>query len=388
MEGKTASPLSFSWKGAAARVNWDELIKKWKKENQPLGFLSPPGPDETKQLRAALKPWKGKIERYCLIGIGGSALPAKSLLSFINPKPIKPRCWVLDTIDPATIREHPALQTDAMAKTLFHIVSKSGATMEVELLRRRVLQEIESRQIQNWKERFLVTTTPAPGNLLQQWAARNRIPILPLDENIGGRFSSFSAVTYAAAEFSGISLDDLREGARWALAAKEAASRYAELLLQEIKRKRTVLGFFLYGDCLTELGQLLLQLFAESLGKEGRGLTPTTFIGTRDQHSLLQLYLGGPADKMATIIWLDQKKDQPLGRALWASAQGVAQSLKTRRVPVFQIQIHQNDAKTYGCLVQFFHLATIALGHLMGVNPFDQPMVDLQKKYTQELLGR
>ncbi|MBI4668998.1 MAG: hypothetical protein HY747_07405 [Elusimicrobia bacterium] len=390
--------FDFSWKGKPGRLDFDELIKEWRQKNYPLGFLKPPDSALVEQICSTLEGKKRLFDDYVLLGIGGSSLPVKSLVNFFagphwnhlpqSQRQGRPRIWILDTIDPATIAGHPALTKAIMPRALIHVISKSGTTMEVELLRRHVLAKIEASQV-------IVTTTPDHGNKLNQWAARNRLPIFPLAADIGGRFSTFSPVAYTAAALLNLNLAAISQGAELAVQEAQTALKYAELLFREIKAGKTILGFFIYSDRLTGLGELLLQLFAESLGKNGRGFTPALFMGTRDQHSLLQLYLGGPKDKAVTLIHpqepagAGQSKDLPdLARNFWASSQGVAKSLKACKVPLFSITACEQNETAYGYLVQFFHLATIALGKLFNINPFDQPMVELQKKYTREYLEK
>ncbi|MBI2069162.1 MAG: hypothetical protein HYT79_01050 [Elusimicrobia bacterium] len=392
------SSLAFSWTKGSRRETLAEMVGEWKKSSQPLGFLKPPDADDIKTIKSELnKKRKLGFNNYCILGIGGSALPVKSLIHFFSGRAKRPEIWVLDTIDPATLTKHPAL-TERLDQTLFHIVSKSGSTLEVELLKQLTVKAVQGIDNKNWKERFLVTTTPGAGNPLERWAARNRISVLPLQEDIGGRFSSFSPVTYVAAGLMGLDLPSISRGAAAAIEHCDWALSYADLLGREVKAGKKILGFFFYDDRLQEFGELLLQLAAESLGKKGRGPAPLKFIGTRDQHSLLQLYLDGPKDKAATILSSDESVGQEspaaidpdslaaIERAFRASCEGTARSLAQRGIKVLRINIKRHDEAAYGELVQFFHLATVAMGRLFGINPFDQPMVELQKQYTRQLL--
>ena len=386
--------LTYSWKPASSIIS-PSFLQTWKRRNKPLGFLNPPEDGAIAEWEGILRRWQGRINDYCLLGIGGSALPARALVTFFTGPMAnvaghgpagRPRLWILDSVDPATMRRHPALEPSRLRRVLFHVVSKSGKTLEVAAIKNHILALLRKNGLKNWSENFLVTTSPEPGNPLEAWAHKYKIPILPLANDIGGRFCSFSPVTYTAGSLLGLDLSAISHGAKEGGRDWTYALDYAQFLARHIRQGKSLLGLFIYGAALSDFGDLLLQLFAESLGKDNKGITPLKFMGTKDQHSLLQLYLGGPKDKIVTILGLRQNQAGPLARVLWASQEGVAKSLQTQGVPCRRLIINEHNERSWGYLVQFFHLATIALGHLLKVNPFDQPMVELQKKFTSQLL--
>lgn len=353
------------------------------------GFIRPPSAAESLEIEAFIAPLKKRIKHYCVIGIGGSALPVKALHSFFCNRAAKntPKFWILDTTDPESLKAAFHILLRNPSQTFFHFISKSGKTLEVDLIRTRLISELERRMGGQWKEQVAVTVSPGASNPLERWAARNRIRRFRLEPSIGGRFSSFSPVTYLGAAFMGLNLESISRAAGEAARQLEGPCAYGQWLASALRQKRNVAGYFLYGEELSDLGDLILQLFAESLGKSDKGFTPAKFTGPRDQHSLLQLYLDCPKDKSVTLITSRKERDSELGKAFWAAGEGVLASLKRCNVPVWQMEVAERNEQSYAAFVQFFHLAVVALSVLMKVNPFDQPMVEMQKKYTLEFLN-
>jgi glucose-6-phosphate isomerase len=162
-----------------------------------------------------------------------------------------------------------------------------------------------------------------------------------------------------------------------------------------------------YADRLERLTKWWVQLWAESLGKEGRGSQPVAAIGPVDQHSQLQLYLAGPNDKVFTVITtaiagtgpvmdaeLAARAGEPgfagrrIGDLVAAQGRATADTLARNRRPVRRIEVESLDARTIGELTMHFMLETILTGYALGVDPFDQPAVEegkiLAKQYLAE----
>jgi glucose-6-phosphate isomerase len=171
------------------------------------------------------------------------------------------------------------------------------------------------------------------------------------------------------------------------------------------ERQVTQTVLMLYSDRLRWFGRWFRQLWAESLGKEGGGTTPVDALGTVDQHSQLQLYLGGPADKLYTLICpgnggvgaavppdiaadptLAYLRGRRMGDLLDAEAEATADTLVHNGRPVRQIRVPRLDAHALGALFQHFMLETAIAAHLMGVNPYDQPAVEDGKRRARAYL--
>jgi glucose-6-phosphate isomerase len=161
-----------------------------------------------------------------------------------------------------------------------------------------------------------------------------------------------------------------------------------------------------YSDSLLNFSMWFRQLWGESLGKDGKGSTPISGLGTIDQHSQLQLYLDGPKDKFVTIISLKNKKKsrelncrvsknfiyknlhkKTMNDLLTAETIATFETLKKKNIPIRMIELESNKEETIGSLLMHFFLETIFTCYLLEVNPFDQPAVEEGKKLAIKYLN-
>ena len=161
-----------------------------------------------------------------------------------------------------------------------------------------------------------------------------------------------------------------------------------------------------YIDRLINFGLWFRQLWAESLGKDGKGTTPVNALGVVDQHSQLQLYLAGPRDKMFTLMMLNCGGVGPvvdpnlaadkelaylagktIGDLMDAEQRATAQSLVSNNRPTRKFLLNTLDEEVMGALMMHFMLETIIAAHLLDVDPFSQPAVEEGKSLTREYLA-
>jgi glucose-6-phosphate isomerase len=160
-----------------------------------------------------------------------------------------------------------------------------------------------------------------------------------------------------------------------------------------------------YADRLERFTRWYVQLWAESLGKDGHGSTPVAAIGPVDQHSQLQLYIGGPRDKLVTVITADNAGQGPqvdaamaktahepgfggkyIGDLVAAQGRATAETLARNGVPVRTIHLPRLDEEALGELLMHFMLETIVAARLLGVDAFDQPAVEEGKLLAKTYL--
>jgi glucose-6-phosphate isomerase len=161
-----------------------------------------------------------------------------------------------------------------------------------------------------------------------------------------------------------------------------------------------------YADRLSVFGGWWRQLWAESLGKDGKGSTPVSVLGPVDQHSQLQLFRDGPGNALFTIVTVDTKgkgqmapkaaakslkldylAGKRLGDLVDAEARATAQTLFKNGRPVRGLHVAEVNAFTMGALMMHFMLETILMGKLMEVDPFNQPGVEEGKILARQYLG-
>ncbi len=366
-----------------------------------------------------------------VLGIGGSALGALALQQALArphwnelddaAREYFPRLYVLDNIDPTTIG--PLFDRMDMRGTLFNIISKSGATPETMaqflIVRERLAQAFPD---DGYRAHLLFTTDPQKG-VLRELANVEGIATLPIPPNVGGRFSVFSAVGLLPAALIGIDVRELLRGA----AQMDERCRAPELLnnpagmfalLQYLAHTRAGAPIHVmmpYSDRLYLVADWFRQLWAESLGKRvdraGRevfvGPTPIKALGATDQHSQVQLYVEGPFDKTVCFLSLEtQPQDivipalypettalaylggHTLGELLEAERQATATALARSGRMNLTIRLPALNANTIGQLLMMLQIATVYAGALYGVDPLDQPGVELGKQLTYALMGR
>jgi glucose-6-phosphate isomerase len=263
---------------------------------------------------------------------------------------------------------------------------------------------------------FLGLTEPARSgkpNGLRALLGAHRIPMLDHDPGVGGRYSALTNVGLLPATLLGLDIAALRAGAAIALAPVLANKPPSEVpaaigaalsvALAESKGKNIAV-VMAYCDRLERFTRWYVQLWAESLGKDGKGTTPLACLGPVDQHSQLQLFIGGPRDKLFTVITVAGGGSSPhidaefakiagepdfAGRTIddlvAAEGRATAETLAKNGCPVRTIHLERLDEAALGEVLMHFILETIIAAHLLGVDPFDQPAVEegkvLAKKY-------
>ncbi len=413
--GITAAELD-GLEPAAARIH-DELMRR-RREGR-LDFWDLPSDDATQREAIAMGQELGeRFETVVVLGIGGSSLGAKAAVAalggpFHNYLPRSrrrgARIFFPDNSDPATFAG--LLSTLDLSTTGFVAITKSGSTAET-LSQLMVLRDRLGAEA--LASRLLVITDPAKGTL-RQIAEAEGWRTLPVPPGVGGRYSVLSAVGLVPIAAGGFDASELCRGAdRMRIRCEAPALREnpawmlggLHRLFDAKGRKIHVL--FPYADSLREMGDWFVQLWAESLGKsEAVGPTPLRAVGATDQHSLLQLLMEGPQDKLVTFVaveepaedvmippaWpghdaLDYLGGKRLGELIDAERRGTAAALAEAGRPSLTIRLPRIDAASVGGFFFLWEAATAFAGLLYGVDPFDQPGVEASKKITQALLGR
>ena len=389
-----------------------------------IGFFDLPWAAETARCVQEVADSFGQIfENVVVLGIGGSGLGAITLRDALlgplwNERSVEqrdyfPRLYVLDNPDPATVG--PFLERLDLRRTLFNVVSKSGSTAETMALylviRDRLARLVEPDQLRG---HFLFTTDPARG-ALRRIAEAEGIPTLAVPANVGGRYSVLSPVGLWPAAVTGIDIDALLAGAgamvdrcRTDVLVANPAGLFATLLhAADTENRQPIHVLMPYSDRLRSLALWFQQLWAESLGKGLTGPTPLSAVGATDQHAQVQLFMEGPLDKVVAFVAVRDPGDpvaipplhgeipelgylggHTLGELLDAERRATAEALRQGGRPSLTIELQRVDAHALGALFMMLQIATVYAGALYGVDPLDQPGVELGKRLTYGLLGR
>ncbi|MCT4641136.1 MAG: hypothetical protein N4A33_02490 [Bacteriovoracaceae bacterium] len=350
--------------------------------------------------------FKGK-KHFVQIGIGGSALGPQMLISALGKN--GQNFTFLDNTDSEDIEEK--LSKIDLKESIFYVVSKSGGTAETIANFIICYNKLKDLGISDFKNYFVFCTDPNSGQL-RAFVNDNNFHALEVPSDIGGRFSVLSSVGVFPALFAGIDVNALYNGANHI--ADEILDKKDSHQIFEVSHKlydlyknnninQTVL--MPYSSKLKDLSFWFVQLWSESLGKEGIGLTPLPAYGATDQHSQVQLFMEGPNDKTLFLLEVENRKinfnlksDIDLESAsklasfdinslINAQLQGNLQALEDQKRHTFRIKISENNAFNLGSLILYFEALTAIMGSLLKVDPFNQPGVELGKKYAFEFLN-
>ena len=225
--------------------------------------------------------------------------------------------------------------------------------------------------------------------------------------HIGGRYSVLSEVGIVPAYLMGLNISKLRLNildflkGKNKLFLKSSSIKLANLINSKKFNNLIFINYF------PELEKFLLwcqQLIAESLGKKNKGFLPVISNAPKDHHSLLQLYLDGPKDKLFSIFSFEKKSKEKviikkdtgirsflnnkrIGDVKNAQIKALIKSFVKKKIPFREFEVKKLNEKILGKLFSYFILETIIVGKLINVNPFDQPAVEQVKIYTKEFLN-
>ncbi len=357
----------------------------------------------------------GHCRHMLLLGIGGSALGARALQKAFMPGQDRPGhkgpwLWIADNVDADTL---DAWMASLPAKeTAVVVVSKSGGTIETLgqyfLVRAWLQKELGG----TWHKNVVMVTDEKKG-FLREEADKEGFASLPVPDYLGGRYSVLSAVGMLPAAFMGLNWRGLLDGAAKVFAplvkdpaslAKHPAWDLALWNRELIERGYSQLIFFSYIPLWSCLGAWFGQLWAESLGKEGKGSMPLPAVGVTDQHSLQQMFLDGPKDKGCLFVHCPSLpkgrvfgpdtpehwaylRGRPFGDLLEAEGLGTRMALTQNQVPLAEFSLAAADEAAAGSLMALLELATVFTGWLLDIDPLDQPAVELGKRLANARLG-
>ncbi len=379
-----------------------------------LPFLNMPYREQLEKDMERVVPLCSQYEHMLLLGIGGSALGARALQRAFAPGQDCPGhkgpwLWIADNVCPATFESW--LGNLSAQKTLVVCISKSGGTIETLAQYFLVRQWLQTQLGNAWTEHMVVITDKSKG-FLRAEAEGHGLSSLEVPDHLGGRYSALSAVGMLPAAFLGMDWRALMDGAA-SVAAPLAAEPHnmgqhpayhlATWCHALEQYQYSQLIFFSYIPQWATLGPWFMQLWAESLGKEGKGTMPISAVGVTDQHSTQQMFLDGPRDKGCLFLSSSLPKGRPFpddlpeqwqwlkgkafGALIDAEGLGTRMALAQCHTPLVDIRMAETHEKAAGALMMLLEATTVFTGWLMDINPLDQPAVELGKRLANARLG-
>ncbi len=372
---------------------------------------------------------QNRFENILVLGIGGSALggiavteallkPYWNLLTS-EQRNGAPRIFFLDNIDPDSMSG--LLDMLDLKKTLVNVITKSGSTAET-MSQFMILKDRLEKELGDDYRKNIVATTDKKTGILRQIAEQEGYKTFVVPDDVGGRFSVFSAVGLLPFALLGIDIDEITNGIKdMDLALKNtdineniAAQNALIQYLMDTKKGKHLSVMMPYSSRLKYVSDWYVQLWAESLGKnedlQGNhvhiGPTPIKALGVTDQHSQIQLYNEGPNDKIINFIRVEEFDTtleipkifeytgigylggKTVNALLNAEADSTKVSLSDYARPTVTITLPRVDGYNVAQLLYMLEVQTAIAGELYNINTFNQPGVEQAKNYTYALMGR
>lgn len=379
---------------------------------------------------------KGQFSDMVVLGIGGSSLGGYALVrALLHPywnqlsdaqRNGLPRYYFVENVDGDQIA--PLMEMLDPKRTLFVVISKSGTTAETMsafMLAKAWLEEkltAEKLPAADVKKHIVAITDVEKG-VLRPVADKEGYQTFEVPDDVGGRFSVFSAVGLLPAVLCGINLEEMQRGIRELDAVLKnpdlkanPAAQAALLQIIMYERGKHISVFMPYSYRLASVSDWYVQLWAESLGKKHDlngnvvhvGPTPVRAVGVTDQHSQVQLFNEGPNDKIFTFIQVEKPdhdpvipanqfadvpdlnylNGQPISRLMTAEFESTRASLTNNQRSNMTLTLPKVDSYHVAQLLYLLEVQTAIAGSLLKIDPFDQPGVELAKKFTYALMGR
>lgn len=385
------------------------------------GWLTLPKDDNSKLIadcQMIANRWINVMDVVVIVGIGGSFLGAKCALEAFSHS----FASAGERNAPHIVFAGYSLSEDYMSDLLGYlkkksygliVISKSGTTLESALAFRILRKHMIDRFGVEDTRRRIITVTDQSNGALRAMSEKYGYVSLSLPGNVGGRYSVLSAVGLLPIAVAGFNIETFMGGAAEAMnhvleiSDDNPALRYAALRNLMYRSGKKIEVFINYHPKLKYLGEWLKQLFAESEGKEHKGLFPATLDLTTDLHSVGQYIQDGERIMFETAILagskeveviipsssdnldgLDYLKGWTLENINRAAEEGTRMAHTSGGVPNIYIELEKIDEWNMGMLFYFFEVSCAVSAYMLGVNPFDQPAVEVYKNNLYKLLGR
>ena len=343
-----------------------------------------------------LKKFK-KFQTIAIIGMGGSILGIESIYNFLEKK-IKKKVYFFNDLNEKKILDFK--KKEKTKNVLFLIISKSGNTLET------ITNTFSLNIIKN-KASNIIIISERKNNYLYDLSKKLNLFYVEHKSNIGGRYSVLSEVGVVPAYLMNLNIKKLRSQLLdFFKGSDKSFIKNSSLILANIlnsKRKNNLI-FLNYAPELEKFLFWAQQLIAESLGKKNKGFLPVISNVPKDHHSLLQLYLDGPKDKLFYIFCVNSKSNlkfnfkntknknhilnnKSLSEIKNAQKNALIESLSKKNIPFRIFEINKIDEQVIGKLFSYFIMETILIGKIINTNPFDQPAVEQVKLFTKKMLS-
>ena len=366
---------------------------------------------ELEKIKVAASKIRKQSDVLIVIGIGGSYLGSKAVIDALSHT-FNPKNVIFAGNNMSSDYLNDLLDYIKDKDISLNVISKSGTTIEPALTFKVLREYIEEKYGEDKaKDRIFVTTDKEKG-VLKKLADEKGYETFVVPDDIGGRYSVFTAVGLLPIASAGINIDRLLDGvysAEKKYSSLENNDCYDYAVARNImyKKKKKIELLVNYEPKLHYISEWWKQLFGESEGKEEKGIFPASVDNTTDLHSMGQYIQEGERILFETVInikkpyrdftltceegspdALDYLNGKTLNEINHKAMEGTVIAHVNGKVSNIMIEVDKLDEFNLGELLYFFEKACGISGHLLGVNPFNQPGVEAYKKEMFRLLGR
>ncbi|MDR2526818.1 MAG: hypothetical protein LBC92_03020 [Rickettsiales bacterium] len=359
--------------------------------------------DDLKEIKDFALFINNNFKKIVVMGIGGSALGAKTLLA------LKPNnnVIILENIDSVTVSN--VFDSLNLKETAFLTVSKSGKTIECITQTLIIMKRVEEQLGRESIGKHFFFLTENKDSPITNLAKEFNIKTIEHHKTVGGRFSYLSNTGLIPACIAGLNIDEIRQGAVDAIEfCLNNENNFIATICKaqlELYNNGIVANVVMpYLDRFMFLTEWYRQLWAESLGKSGHGTIPINAVGTIDQHSQLQLYMDGVKNKFYTFIYKEKDKNSlkiektyekgfdylkglTLDDIMKVEFDSTVEVLNVRKLPIRVILLKEVSERSLSQLMMQYVLETIICGRAMGINPFGQPAVEERKNLARDMMA-
>ena len=388
-----------------------------------LGWLDLPvnyDKEEFARIQAAAKKIQGDSDVLVVIGIGGSYLGARAAIEFckgqmyngVREAGIPEVYFVGNNISSAYLND--VVKIIGERDFSVNIISKSGTTTEPAIAFRIFKKLLEEKYGKEGAKGRIYATTDKARGALKALSDAEGYETFVVPDDVGGRFSVLTAVGLLPIAAAGVDIEAMMKGAQDAREVCKGGDmstnpsfQYAALRNILYRKGKGTEILVNYEPALTMMGEWFKQLYAESEGKDHKGIFPTAANFSTDLHSIGQFIQDGTRNLFETVLWVNNSRSEAVieeaaedidglnylaGKTVQfvnsKAYQGTLMAHMDGGTPNIIVEIDEADAYHFGYLVYFFEKACGLSGYLLGVNPFDQPGVEAYKKNMFALLGK
>lgn len=370
----------------------EEVVKKFQ-ANSMTGWTDKIDDSLVAEIKETAQYVKNNFDCLVVIGIGGSFLGSyafdKMLKNYFNDTNFE----VIYAGTTLSSRYLDELVNYLKEKNFcINVISKSGTTMETTITY-KILKDLLKRKYEEREVvKHIIATTDQTKGTLREEVNEMGYKSFIIPDNIGGRYS-FITPAHLFPLALNYDIDEIVRGYYRGKRLEDYAYQYAVIRNLLFKEGKVVENFCVYEENMQPFTEWLKQLFGETEGKEGLGILPTSNVHTRDLHSLGQFVQEGNKILFETFLKVEEEdhfiayKDKSLHEVNNIVEDSVMKAHFSGDVPCIEIILQKLDAETIASMIYFFQLAAAYSGFLFGIEPFNQPGVEVYKKEVRESLG-